>query len=98
MWQARRVVSPEWVRASTRPHVRIDDETEYGYLWGLKSFQWRHKKCAAYYMSGLGGNKVVLVPELDLVVGITSLNYRTRGAHQLTERLLTEYVLAAVER
>jgi len=49
-------------------------------------------------MSGNGGNKVVVVPELDLVAVLTSTNYGTAGMHQQTDRLLTDYILAAVER
>ena len=39
MWKTTRVVSEQWVTTSTQPHVRIDDETEYGYLWWLKTFR-----------------------------------------------------------
>jgi hypothetical protein len=35
---------------------------------------------------------------LEMVVVITSENYRLREAHQLTDRLLGEFVLAAVSR
>jgi hypothetical protein len=48
-------------------------------------------------MSGMGGNRVSVFPVSDLVVVITSTNFRVREAHQLTERLLTEYILQAVE-
>jgi len=44
-------------------------------------------------MTGNGGNKVVAIPGSDLVVVITSTNYNTRGMHQQTERLLTEFIL-----
>jgi hypothetical protein len=33
-----------------------------------------------------------------MVVVITSTNYNTKGMHEQTERLLTDYVLAAVNR
>jgi hypothetical protein len=47
-------------------------------------------------MSGNGGNKVLAFPELDLAVVITSTNYSTRGMHEQTEKMLTDYILAAV--
>ena len=33
-----------------------------------------------------------------MVVVITSENYRERDQHQLSERLLSEYILSAVEK
>ena len=47
-------------------------------------------------MTGNGGNKVLGFPTLDMAVVITSTNYNTPGMHEQTERLLSEYVLAAV--
>jgi CubicO group peptidase (beta-lactamase class C family) len=96
-WGGRRIVSESWVAASTTAHVRIDDKAEYGYLWWLRSFESKGKPWPAYFMTGNGGNKVVVVPALDMVVVLTSTNYGTKGMHEQTERLLTEHVLASVE-
>jgi CubicO group peptidase (beta-lactamase class C family) len=95
IWDGKRVVSESWVRVSTEPHVRIDDQTLYGYFWWLKSFKAGEQAHPAYFMSGNGGNKVVVLPDLDMVVVITSTNYNTKGMHEQTEKLLTDYVLAA---
>ena len=84
---------------STRPHARVDDETEYGYLWWLRAFSAGDsgRKYVAYYMSGNGGNKVAVFPELDLVAVITSVNYGARGMHEQVERLISEHILSAIE-
>jgi len=95
-WQGRRIVDESWVKASTTPHTQIDDATEYGYLWWLKAFKSAGKTYPAFFMSGNGGNKVVAFPALDLAVVITSTNYNTRGMHEQTEKLLTDYILPAV--
>jgi CubicO group peptidase (beta-lactamase class C family) len=92
-WEGKRIVSAEWVKKSIQPRARIDDQMEYGYLWWLRSFESGGKKFAAYYMSGNGGNKVAVFPELDLIVVITSTNYNTKGMHEQTDRLLTDYIL-----
>jgi len=97
-WRGKRIVSESWVRASTKPHARIDDATEYGYLWWLKSFKSGDKSYPAFFMSGNGGNKVVVIPSLDMAVVITSTNYNTHGMHEQTEKILTDYVLAAIEK
>jgi CubicO group peptidase (beta-lactamase class C family) len=96
MWQGTRIVDEGWVKASTQPHAQIDDQTEYGYLWWLKAFKSGGKSYPAFFMNGNGGNKVAVLPGLDLAVVITSTNYNTRGMHEQTEKLLTDYILPAV--
>ena len=97
VWHGRRIVSEQWVSASIRPHAQIDDETRYGYLWWLKTFQSGDKSFAAYFMTGTGGNKVFVFPELEMIVVITSTNYALHNAHQLSDQVLTEHILAAIE-
>lgn len=97
VWQGKRIVSERWVQASTAPYALIDDQTEYGYLWWLKTFKSSGKDYPAFYMTGNGGNKVAVFPALDMAVGITSTNYNTRGMHEQTDKLLTDYILAAVQ-
>ena len=54
------------------------------------------KSYPAFYMNGNGGNKVLVFPGLDMAVVVTSTNFNTRGMHEQTEKLLTDYILAAV--
>ncbi len=103
--QGRRIVSAEWIQASTTPHARVppqgDDSagepTDYGYFWWLKTFHAGVRAYPAWYMSGNGGNKVLVIPSLRLSVVITSTNYNTRGMHEQTEKLLTDYILPSVQ-
>jgi CubicO group peptidase (beta-lactamase class C family) len=97
IWQGKRIVDEAWVTVSTQPHAQIDDETEYGYLWWLKEVKSGGSSHPAFFMSGNGGNKVLVFPGLDLSVVITSTNYNTRGMHEQTEKLLTDYILTAIE-
>jgi CubicO group peptidase (beta-lactamase class C family) len=98
LWNGKRLISAEWIRESVRPHVRVDGETEYGYLWWLRSFGTSDRKHAAYLMSGNGGNKVAVFPDLDMVVVVTSNNFNTKGMHEQTDRILSDFILAALER
>ena len=96
MWNGTRLVPDSWFKQSTQPHARVDDSTEYGYLWWLRGFNAGGKTFAAYSMFGNGGNKVSVFPQLELVVVITSTNYNTKGMHQQTDRLLTDFILASL--
>ena len=96
-FEGKQIVSAEWVKQSLEPRAQIDDDTEYGYFWWLKSFGSGQKKWPAFFMTGNGGNKVVAIPALDLAVVITSTNFNAKGMHEQTEKLLTDYILPAVE-
>ena len=45
-------------------------------------------------MTGMGGNRVHVFPGLGLVAVITSTNFGRRDAHDLSDRLLEERILA----
>ena len=97
-WKGTQVVSQEWVKTSLRPHVQADENVLYGYLWWLRTFTAGGRQVSAQLMQGNGGNKVAIFPDLDMVLVITSTNYSTRGMHEQTDRILADYVLAAVRR
>jgi CubicO group peptidase (beta-lactamase class C family) len=96
VWDGNQIVPRAWVDQSMRPRARIDDSTEYGYLWWLRDFVSGEGRYPAVYMAGNGGNKVAIFPQHDLVAVITSTNYGTRGMHEQTDRILTDYVLPSV--
>jgi CubicO group peptidase (beta-lactamase class C family) len=96
-WGGKQVVSAEWVERSTSPQARIDEATEYGYLWWIKAFSAGNSRFNAVLMQGAGGNKVAVFPDQRMVVVVTTTNYQVRGAHALSDKLLTDYVLPACE-
>jgi len=92
-WAGRQVLSTSYVAAATAPHAQARSDADYGYLIWLQTFA-GHK---AWVMSGTGGNKVVIVPDLALVAVITTTNFDVRQPHAISEKLLTEHILTAVE-
>ena len=95
-WNGRQVVPEAWVRESITPHAHVDDDVEYGYLWWLRTVTSGGTRYSSFMMQGNGGNKVAVFPEQKLVVVITTTNYNVKGAHQLTDKILTDYILPAV--
>jgi CubicO group peptidase (beta-lactamase class C family) len=95
-WSGRRVVSADWVAASIAPHANAREDTDYGYLWWLPTFRAKGREFKCFAMYGTGGNKVYAFPAQQLVVVVTTTNFRVQGAGAITDRLLTEYILPAL--
>jgi CubicO group peptidase (beta-lactamase class C family) len=84
------IVPSAWVAESVRPQARIDDETEYGYLWWLKHYAGER----TFFMTGMGGNRVHVFPGRELVAVITTTNFGRRDAQALSDRLLVDEILS----
>lgn len=93
-WNGKQVLPAAFVKASVTPHANARENTDYGYLIWLQTFA-GHK---AWVMNGSGGQKVAIVPDLDLVAVITTTNFGVRQPHAISEKLLAEHILAAVEK
>jgi CubicO group peptidase (beta-lactamase class C family) len=96
-WAGKQIVPAAWVTRSLEPKAQMEDGNRYGYLWWLHEFKVGGKQIATYAMNGSGGNTVQIVPSLDMVVVITTTNFKVRNAPRLTMKLLTEHVLPLVK-
>ena len=95
-WQGKQVMPAAWVAASLRPQARMEDGTDYGYLFWGQQFQVGERRISTWAMNGAGGNTVQIIPELDLVIVITSSNFQVRNAPKLTMDLLAKQLLPAL--
>jgi hypothetical protein len=55
----------------------------------------RSVRISSWGMYGTGGNKVVVFPSQEIVVVITTTNFRVPSAAALSEKLITDYILNA---
>ena len=95
-YNGQQIISADWIREMGQPRVQATPDAAYGYLWWFGAFEFEEELYGAAYMSGNGGNKVVLMPQLDAVIVILSTNYNKRNMHEQTARLIEEYILPAL--
>lgn len=95
VWNGRRVVDAAWVKTSTETRIRISPETtglsadefgnfynlaEDGYAWHLSVLKTPDGRTYRdYAATGNGGQLLIVVPELELVVVFTAGNYMQGG-------------------
>jgi CubicO group peptidase (beta-lactamase class C family) len=98
VWKGTRVISKEWIKKSLQPHVstggRSKEGETYGYQWWITTFTYGEGSIPAYVRSGWGGQYVILLPSIDMLVVFTGGNYS--GSDPVLD-LVPECILPAVE-
>ncbi|BBO67792.1 hypothetical protein DSCA_17220 [Desulfosarcina alkanivorans] len=94
-FSGRQVVSTSWIAESTRTHI-AGSGVGYGYQWRRTGAALAGKKIEVVYASGLGGQKIFIVPALKAVAVITSKTHHNHGGGSKAERLFLESILPAL--
>jgi CubicO group peptidase (beta-lactamase class C family) len=89
VWRGRQVIPSEWLAEALRARVGVGDGVEYGYQWYLGQLG----PCRFAAGFGNGDQRLVVVPQAELVVAIAAGNYDTPHQGLLPQALLNEVVL-----
>ncbi len=89
-WGDRRIVPSDWITACLTPRTTAFDGVQYGYHWYVAL---RRDGSLAYMAIGLGGQRLVVIPSLDLVYVIFMGNYYR--ADQLKKVLAVQSLIHA---
>lgn len=99
----RAVVPGDWVTRCITPAISADEVRRYGYQWFVldigfgKPKGWAVGRLERMWMAqGEGGQRLFIVPALQLVIAITAGNYGTEDQWMPPTRVLREVVLASI--
>jgi CubicO group peptidase (beta-lactamase class C family) len=105
VWNGKRLLSAAWVKDATSSHSRFDSrfslgaEHQYGYGWHINFLKSAGRTYRALAAQGNGGQFVILVPDLDLVVGINGDSYGQFDQWYRWElELVPQFILPAAQR
>jgi CubicO group peptidase (beta-lactamase class C family) len=99
-WNGKQILSAEWTRKSTATHVHAKDYNTESYDYGYLLWQQKHgtkKRYFAYYMAGNGGNKIAVIPELELSVVLTSTFFGSFEGHLQTEKIISDFIIPSIK-
>lgn len=96
VWNGHRLIDQRWIDASVKRHTTFGPNHDYGYAWHLHALRVNGHDYRGYAAEGNGGQFVIVVPELDLVVAITAGNYGQFSVWYPLQALVTDYVIPAV--
>jgi CubicO group peptidase (beta-lactamase class C family) len=95
-WEGRRIVSEKWTKRSTAAIYELGGN-HYGYLWWITDYPYRGRTVRAFFAGGNGGQIVMGIPELDLVIAFFGGNYSDSSSLVPQRVFVPQYVLPAVK-
>ncbi|MBN2413344.1 serine hydrolase [candidate division KSB1 bacterium] len=84
VWNGKRIISEQWVEKSAESFPgnsflnNWDDDwgmKGYSYSWWTHMFTFAGKKIEMFYAGGWGGQYIMVIPELNMVIVFTGANY-----------------------
>ena len=75
-WQGKQLVPEAWITASMNPRFTTEVRNyRYAYQWWIGEVNWHGRKLTWHGAFGNGGQRLYIVPELDLVIVTTAGAY-----------------------
>jgi CubicO group peptidase (beta-lactamase class C family) len=100
VWNGRRILTPEWSRRATSPLYELPSyksKVKYGYFWSITEYPYKGRTVKAFFAGGNGGQVVIGIPELDLVVAFYGGNYADAVSFTSGQIYVPQYILPAVD-
>lgn len=102
IWKNTRIISEEWINKSVAPYISLPQPhnstspaDSYGYAWWIYDYQLPGGyKVHSYSARGWGGQKIIVLPDLDTVVVFTQ-GYYLHFYHQ-AQYIMDRYILPAI--
>jgi CubicO group peptidase (beta-lactamase class C family) len=97
MWNGRKILTPEWSRRATSALTEIGTG-KYGYFWWVADYPFKGRTVRAFFAGGNGGQIVMGIPELDLVIAFYGGNYSDSPGLIPQRVYVPQYILPAVDK
>jgi CubicO group peptidase (beta-lactamase class C family) len=101
-WHGQQIISEKWVEMSTANIYPFDRKKPgivqgYGYYWWIGKFKSKTSDLSvdSFFAAGNGGQYIIVLPKLDMVVVFTGADYETAGMTPAI-KIVEDYILPAV--
>jgi len=96
-WNGTQVISSAWIDAASAPHIMGEFLFFYGYQFWLGRSLVNDHEVEWTAAVGLGGQRLYVIPELDMVVVLNSGMYTSERQGRVALQVLDRYVMPAVD-
>jgi len=97
VWQGQRILDRDFVARASSPLFDFNG-IQYGYLWWNMEMPYKDRMVRASFAAGNGAQTVMVVPSLDLVIGIFASNYGDRAPSvHVQQEMVPDFILPAID-
>lgn len=102
VWKGNRIISENWVSKCEIPFpgntgIKVPGEDAgrvgYAYTWWTNEVDHNNSSVPCYFALGWGGQKIVIIPDLDMVLAFTGANYNSK-VHEF--EIIERFILPAI--
>ncbi len=97
VWKGKRILDASYVKKAGTPRYAMSG-IHYGLLWWVTDYPFRGETIQGYFAGGNGGQVVMVLPQLDMVVTIYGANYQDAASLIPQREYVPRYILPAVSR
>ncbi len=90
-WKDKQIISKEWIDESIKVRFQVNSSQGYGYQWWTRAFRTTKGNFNSFYSSGNGGQLIIIIKELNLVVVLTGGHFGSplmSRAFEIVERFI----------
>ena len=98
-FDGRQVIPRSWIDDSLAPAflTKKNDREGYGYLWWSQPYTHKNIEHMAYFGKGFGGQRPILLPDLDMVIVVTGWNILPGQPFLHAEEAITRITAAVAD-
>lgn len=96
IWNHQQIIDEQWIEESTTEHIstRSSRWSGYGYYWWSRIYYVSGKKYRAIGALGLGGQRIIIIKDLDLVVVTTAYNFDRSSS---IDNMMRKFIIPAFQ-
>ncbi len=95
-WNDQQIIDEEWIEESTTKHITTNDNkwSGYGYYWWSRIYYVNGKKYRAIAAFGFGGQRIIIIKKLNLVVVTTAYDFDGTSS---ADNIMKKYIIPAFQ-
>jgi CubicO group peptidase (beta-lactamase class C family) len=97
VWKGKRILEASYVKKAGLPRYAMSG-IHYGLAWWVVDYPFRGETIQGYFAGGNGGQVVMVIPKLDMVVTFYGANYQDAASLIPQQQYVPRYILPSVAR